>query len=91
VVPQVFAGVTTQMSCGSGALSATVVHVPAVAVRLQAMHASVHRLSQHTPWAQKPETQSAPTLQFAPRGLRPQDEFWQKFPVTHCLSLTQMS
>ena len=55
------------------------------------MHASAHRLSQHTPCAQKPETQSAPTLQFAPRGLRPQEEFWQKLPVTHCLSLTQMS
>ena len=37
MVPQVFAGVTTQMPCGSGALSATVVQVPAVAVRLQAM------------------------------------------------------
>jgi hypothetical protein len=91
VVPHVFAWAATQMPCGSGALSATAVHVPAAAVRLQAMQASVQALSQHTPWAQKPDRQSVPTLQFAPRGLRPQDEFWQKLPVTHCLSLTQMS
>jgi hypothetical protein len=77
VVPQVLASVTAHFSCGSGALSATAMHKPGAAGRLQDMHAPAHAFSQQTPWAQKPDLHSVPTLQFAPLGLKPQDAFRQ--------------
>jgi hypothetical protein len=55
------------------------------------MHASIHALLQHTPWAQKPDKQSLPALQLAPGGLGPQEAFAQKLPATHWLSLVQVS
>jgi hypothetical protein len=91
VVPQVVERVAVQMPCGSGALSATVVQSPRVVVRLQAMHAPVHALSQHTPWAQKPVSHSFPALQGAGGDLRPQEELAQNLPVMHCWSLLQRS
>jgi hypothetical protein len=85
-------GVATHLPCGSGALSATVVQSPGVALRLQAMHASVHALLQHRPWAQKPELHSVPALQIAPLGLRPQEAFVQTLPAVHwMLLLVQLS
>jgi len=79
------------MACGSGALSATAAQNPRVAGMLQAMHAPVHALSQHTPWAQKPESQSTAALQVCPLDFLPQEEPAQNFPVTHCWSLLQCS
>ena len=90
MVPQVVERVAVQSFCGSGALSATAVQIPRVAGRLQAIHALVHALPQQTPWAQKVDWHSVPTLQVAPLGLRPQLAFWQKFPATHCVSLLQV-
>jgi len=85
-------GVATHLPCGSGALSATAVHKPAVALRLQAMHASVHALLQHTPWAPKPDLHSVPALQIAPLALRPQEAPVHTFPVAHwMLLLVQLS
>jgi hypothetical protein len=55
VVPQVEVAVARHLPCGSGALSATAVQVPTFPIRLQDLHASEHALSQHTPWAQKPD------------------------------------
>ena len=55
MVPQELAEVTAHLPWGSGALSATETQRPVVAARLQAMHAAVHALWQHTPWAQKPD------------------------------------
>jgi len=89
VVPQVLAWVTEHFAWGSGALSGTATHNPGVAVRLQALHESVHAFSQHTPWAQNPDWHCVPALQVAPIGSRPQEEFVQKFPATHCESLVQ--
>jgi len=91
VVPQVLERVAVQMPCGSWALSATVVQSPRVVVRLQAMHAPVHALSQHTPCAQKPVSQSALALQVCPMDFLPQDELVQNFPLMHCWSLVQLS
>jgi hypothetical protein len=92
VVPQVLDCVTRHLPCGSGALSATAVQSPAVALRLQAMHAPEHALLQHTPWAQKPDLHSGPRPQTAPMGLRPQEAPVHTFPVTHwMLLLVQLS
>jgi hypothetical protein len=55
VVPQVLGRVARHLPCGSGDLSATLLQLPTLPVTLQAMHASVHPWSQHTPWAQKPD------------------------------------
>jgi hypothetical protein len=74
VVPHVETAVIWHLPWGSGALS-TGLQVPAVAARLQAMHASVHALLQHTPCAQKPDLHSALSLQSVPFGLRPQEAF----------------
>jgi hypothetical protein len=91
VVPQLLDGVATHLRCGSGALSATARQSPRVAVRLQAMHASVHPLLQHTPWAQKPDLHSVPALQSCPEDLRPQEEdedvIVQTFPDAHWMLL----
>lgn len=83
--------VAMHLPWGSGELSGTSTQRPAVARRLQAMHASPHALSQHTPWAQKPETHSLARLQLAPRGWRPQDGGapLQTLPFTHCVLLVQ--
>jgi hypothetical protein len=87
VVPHVLAAVAVQMLCGSGALSATAVQVPSVAVRLQAWQASEHALSQQTPCAQKVDWHSVPAPHSAPLGLRPQEAAVQTFPVMHWLLL----
>jgi hypothetical protein len=79
--------VATQIFCGSGALSATAVQIPFVALRLQAMHAAVHALLQHTPWAQKPDLHSVPAPQIAPFGLRPQEAPVQTSPDAHWMLL----
>lgn len=55
VVPQALVVFATHLPCGSGALSATALQVPTFSGRLQAMHPSVQAVSQHTPWAQKPD------------------------------------
>ena len=56
------------------------------------MHAPVHALLQHTPWAQKPDLHSVPRPQIAPGGLRPQEAPVQTFPVAHwMLLLVQLS
>jgi hypothetical protein len=56
------------------------------------MHAPVHALSQHTPWAQKPDWHSVPLPQDSPFGFLPHEEFTQKFPDAHwMLVLVQMS
>lgn len=92
VVPQVLDGVVAHLRCGSGALSATARQSPGVAVRLQAMQASVHALLQHTPWAQKPDLHSVPAPQLAPGGLRPQEALVHTFPEAHwMLLLVQVS
>ena len=57
---------------------------------MQAIHAPVQALSQQTPWAQNPERHCVSVLQAAPLGLRPQEEFAQKLPATHCVSLEQV-
>lgn len=91
MVPQVFDCVATQIFCGSGALSATAVQIPLVALRLHDMHAAVHALLQHTPWAQKPDLHSVPAPQSCPGFLRPQEEeedvIVQTFPVAHWMLL----
>jgi len=89
VVPQVAEAVMAHFPCGSGARSATAVQVPADAVRSQAMHASVQALSQHTPWAQKPDAHSLAAAQSAPRGLRPQEPFSQNWPLAHSALVLQ--
>ena len=66
-----------QRPCGSAALSATAAQIPGVAGRLQTIHAPEHAFSQQTPWAQKLDWHSVPTLQFAPLGLSPQLAFAQ--------------
>jgi hypothetical protein len=91
VVPQVSVLVATHLPCGSGALSATLLQLPTLPATLQAMHASVHAWLQHTPWAQKPNSQSAAELQFAPKALSPQEDFVHCFPDTHWVSLVQRS
>jgi hypothetical protein len=80
VVPQEVGAVTAHWPWGSGARSGTAVHVPAEAVRLQARHAPVHALSQHTPWAQNPDAHSLAAAQSAPRGLRPHEPLVQNSP-----------
>lgn len=45
--------------------------VPTEPVRLQAAQASPHAVLQHTPSAQRPETQSAPVAHGSPFGLTP--------------------
>jgi hypothetical protein len=57
--------------------SVTGLHKPGDPGRLQALHPPLHALLQHTPWAQNPDWQSVPNVQFAPRGLRPQEAFTQ--------------
>jgi hypothetical protein len=47
------------------------------------MHAPVQALSQQTPWAQKPDAQSLPSVQSAPRGLRPHEPLTQNSPGAH--------
>jgi hypothetical protein len=91
VVPQDGEVVTAHLPWGSGALSATAMQRPGVAVRLQAMHAWVQAFSQHTPWAQNPDWHSAALLQGCPDCLGPHEEFTQNFPDTHCLSLVQLA
>jgi hypothetical protein len=91
VMPQVLVWVVAMhLPWGSGELSGTSTQSPAVARRLHAMHASSHALSQHTPWAQKPEAHSLARLQLAPRGSRPQDAPVQTLPVTHCVETVQL-
>jgi hypothetical protein len=91
VVPQVLVWVVTvHLPWGSGELSGTSTQRPAVAGRLQAMHTSPHALSQHTPWAQKPEAHSLPKLQLANKSLGPQDPPVQALGGTHWLLLVQL-
>jgi hypothetical protein len=92
VVPQVADCVAAQMPCGSFELSGTVVHVPAVAVRLQLMHLSLQRPLQHTPWAQKPDLHSAAEAQLAPGPLSPHWKLAQTltWSVEHWLVLVQV-
>jgi hypothetical protein len=80
VVPHVSWLVEAQTPCGSGVPSATAVHNPAEAVRLQLMQASVQALLQHTPWAQAFDWQSSPALHTAPIGFLPQEAFWHVLP-----------
>jgi len=83
VVPHVEGAVVAHLPCGSGELSVTRVQVPAVAVRLHAMHALVHALAQQTPWAQMPDLHSSFWLQSVPFTFCPHEAFWQKLPVVH--------
>src|SRR5262245_3707528 len=57
---------------GSGASLAIAVHSPMCPAWLQLVHAPVQARLQHTPSAQKPESQSSFFVQVAPSGRRPQ-------------------
>jgi hypothetical protein len=62
-------------------------HNPNEVSRLQALHVSVQAVLQHTPCAQRLESQSAPALHGEPFGFFPHEPFTQNLPVTHCESL----
>lgn len=87
VVPQEDGSVVAHLPCGSGVSSGTGLHSPAELARLHAMHEPVQALSQHTPWAQKPDWHSPRSLQSVPLGLRPQEAPRQKLPSVHWESL----
>lgn len=70
--------------------SVTPVQMPFVAGRLQAKHAPLHAVLQQTPWAQKPDLQSAALLQSDPGSFCPQDPFTQNFPATHWASFVHV-
>jgi hypothetical protein len=89
VVPQVVLSVALHFSCGSRAPSGTAVHVPGLAARLHALHASVQAELQQTPCAQNPEAHSPPALHSAPGGFLPHELFRQRLGGTQSLSLVQ--
>lgn len=90
VVWQVDCVLTLHLPCGSGEPSATELHVPSELDRLQASHDTSQALLQHTPWAQKFESQSAATLHIAPGGLFPHELLTQNLPETQSLSVVQI-
>lgn len=90
VVWQVDCAVTLHLPCGSGEPSATEVHVPSELDRLQASHDTSQALLQHTPWAQKFESQSAAAPHIAPIGFFPHEPFTQNLPETQSLSAVQI-
>ncbi len=53
------------------------------------MHEPAQALSQHTPWAQKPDWHSLLSLHGEPGGLSPQESLRQKLPSVHWESLVQ--
>lgn len=71
VVPHELIGWVAHLPCGSGPL-ATLVQVPADAVRLHAVQAASQAVEQQTPCAQIADSHSGPAEQAAPKGLRPQ-------------------
>jgi hypothetical protein len=90
-VPQVWGASVGQISAGSGASFATLVHTPIEPASAQDRHALLHTEVQHTPCAQNPEPHSEPTEQKAPIGLTPQLRFVQKVPGSQFASAVQAS
>jgi hypothetical protein len=90
VVPQVSDAVALHCPCGSGVPSRTAVHSPSVALRLQALHASVQAELQQVPWAQNPESHSPAPLHSAPSGFLPQKPATQNRPATQSASRVQL-
>jgi hypothetical protein len=71
-VPQVVAPASLHLPCGSAALAATGVHIPAVVGEaLHDMQVPVHAFAQQTPCWQKPELHSAAEPHMLPVALRP--------------------
>jgi hypothetical protein len=72
-VPHEAPPMSLQMPAGSLAPVETFVQAPSVPDMAHDWHAPVQALSQHTPWAQKPEPHSVPAEQDAPGFLSPHE------------------
>lgn len=89
--PQPAAPWSVQIPAGSTVPFATRVQVPWLPLRAQLRQAPLQALSQQNPWAQKPLRHSLPSVQDAPRSLRPQEFIRQVLGARHWVSWAQVS
>jgi hypothetical protein len=90
VCPQLEPTDCPHFSWGSGLPSATAMHNPMLPARLHALHASLQRELQQTPWAQNAETHSMSELHSAPFGFLPHELSLHVLGGTQSVSLVQL-
>jgi hypothetical protein len=89
--PQLAAPWSVQIPAGSTVPVATMVQVPWLPLSAQLRQAPLQALSQQNPWAQNPLRHSLPSVQEAPRSLRPHEFIRQVFGVRHWVSWAHVS